>query len=145
MAVKKNNVEEIDFKDGCLFQVDKFLRENGYVPVDSTYGWTRRVPTEDDHSLGVAFLEKNVSHEPFLIFLTKPVKRNVIFGCFWFDNEVRGATNKNWVFEVFGRKNKQLAIDLANRLSKKLKVKIKVVLENENEYLEVFASEINPY
>ncbi len=57
-------------------------------------------------------------------------------GVLWFKNEIRQATHKKWVLEVYGRENVDSLKEMAEQLSKQFEVEIHVRLSSEHHKFE---------
>jgi hypothetical protein len=56
---------------------------------------------------------------------------NKFIGRLYFYNKTKGATIKNWMFEVYGRQHIELATKIAKNLSEEFNVDIHVRLDSE--------------
>jgi len=73
---------------------------------------------------------------PRFVFREKP---RVLIANLWFKNEVRHATHKKWVLEIFGREHIEFFKDLAHKLVEGFKVEIHVRLKSEKpQYTSMF-------
>jgi hypothetical protein len=75
----------------------------------------------------------------FLDKITATMRARKIVASIWFSNEVRRATHKKWVLEVFGRDNLKFFEQIAEDLAKQFDVDIHVRLcSEEPQYSSLF-------
>jgi hypothetical protein len=87
--------------------------------------WDRNLPW---HTRGF-LLNKTLLNSGFLQRFLMPYREFI--GCLYFNNKEKGATHKEWVFEVYGRQHVELVRKVAEDLSEEFKVDIHVRLDSE--------------
>lgn len=116
-------------QESLSIRVGRFLLSEGLHPA-SWLGQARPLARSD--SLGI--LRKDESRK--LLGLIK--RRRVFLGVVWFRENRLGATEENWVFEVYGRTYIEFATRLTEKMSSLFNVKIALRLVREQSEVEAF-------
>lgn len=127
---------KVIYREPLGFRVGRFLKSKGFYLANSLGNFTDSAGRD---SLGILYVDPKRKPTKYLFgFITKKPRRDFL-GIIYFNNGVRGATNKKWYFEVCGRKNIGLAKRLSNELAKEFKgIKITIDLACECQHLEDF-------
>jgi hypothetical protein len=131
-------------EEAISVRVGKFLLDNGFGLANHSDMALKKL--KENKSIGI-FLKK--PEQPAKNFREKLFKtvlkpRRIVLGRIWFKNELRGALETNWVFEVCGRENLEVAEVLADKLSVEFGSFIKTKLIQEEPEFEKFSPGVKP-
>lgn len=133
------NVDFVDYQEATSIKVGRMLLSKGFAIASCT--GVAESTLRASESLGV--LTKSPATEPkrYLFGLIKAKSRRRFLGVIWFRNDVRGATDADWVFEVYGREHVSQTKQLADELAKTFNVKISLRLVREEPDTETFMAD----
>lgn len=136
-------VASVSYDEEIAIKVGQFLTLQGFVPALES-GMAVDYLTKSD-SIGVLYKDPEVENQwKFPFSLIKKNPRREFLGIIWFNDEDRGASEKRWVFEMYGRKYSQLMRQLAERASLAFNVKIDARLVDERSKKEEISSDTYP-
>ncbi|MCX6760758.1 MAG: hypothetical protein NTZ84_01445 [Candidatus Nealsonbacteria bacterium] len=119
----------VEYKETLSIQVGNFLIAKGFIPGNSD-GCRLSTLCYMDH---VGVLHKDPEKKPykrlFGLITEKPYPDFI--GVIWLESRKYNANDGNWVFNVIGRTNIQLAKNLADVLASNFNVKITLQLKCE--------------
>ncbi len=131
----------VEYQEPLSIKVGRFLLSKGFDLADST-GMAARSPVQSD-SLGILRKDAEAKPRTYLFGLIKRKPRRMFLGTVWFSNSPRGATEQNWVFEVYGRKRVELVRQLAEEMASTFNAKIDLRLVRERPDVETYLSDYN--
>ncbi len=129
--------KRVIYEEPLNHKIGRFLVSKGFILASSK---GVRLDAPDISSQGI--LCKDTEAWSFW-HLFRP-KRRIFIGVIWFTEYSQapyGASESNWIFEVFGRKYAEQAKQLAEEIASKFDVSIEVRLEEEYPKVEVFSGE----
>lgn len=125
-----------DYEEANAIKVGKWLQSKGYSPAQH-YGEALTSLRIEDH---VGILAGNPEPPKTRFFgLIKTQKRRDFLGVVCFKGSVDGphcADENHWIFEFYGRKNKDCVEKLAKEMFEEFKVKISIILVREEPKIE---------
>lgn len=132
-------VDFVDFKESLSIKVGRELISKG-LDIASSTGIAENILSA---SSCVGILRKNPDRKPRKYFfgLFTQLTRRDFLGVIWLNNDTRGANEKEWVLEMYGRKNVEYVKQLADQLAKTFQVKISLKLVREQPDVETFLSD----
>lgn len=134
-----DKVKFVDCQESISIKVGGFLLSKGFDLASITgHALDSLVATD---SLGVLRKDPEARPRTYLFGLIKRDPRRMFLGVIWFSNSLRGATERNWVFETYGRKHVELTRQLAEEMASTFNVKIALRLVREQPSVEAYLSD----
>lgn len=118
-------------KELLVKNVEEFLLSRGFCPA-SRHGNAKNSQNE---RLVRGVLRDDLEGKPrkrWFGFITERAPR-IFLGIIWF-RLAHGADKDNWIFDVHGRRNLELAKELAEKMSSEFKVKVTLNLKKDHKY-----------
>jgi len=120
------------FDEPILLKIADYLALNCLMPADNNgeLDWSLEVGANPQGYVGILQSnpnKKKIRHLFGLISYEKRQRKRFL-GMIWFSDESRGANDKNWIFEMYGREHVDLVKKIAGEMSAKFDVKITVKL-----------------
>ncbi len=131
----------VDYQEALSIKVGNFILTKGFDLASGTGLPSKSI--SNSSSIGLLLRDRIAWGKTYLFGLIKRRPRRPFIGVIWFENELRGATEQNLVFDVYGRNNVDLAKQLADSLTVAFGVKISVRLEEEGQQVETRQSDYN--
>ncbi len=127
------------YQESLSIKVGRFLLSKGF-DIASCTGFATSSLVETS-SLGILYNNPNAKTRKYLFGLIKRKTRRIFLGVIWFNS--RGANDKNWFFEVYGRNHMYTysVIRLVEEMSLVFNVKITVRLVQEQLDFENYLSD----
>jgi len=138
-----DRVEFVDYRESLSIQVGRFLLSKGF-DLASSNGLAEHTLVQSG-SLGILLRDPEAKPRKYLFGLITREPRRMFLGTVWFSNSPRGASEQNWVFEVYGRKHVELVRQLAEEMALVFNVKIVLHLVREQPDVETFLSDYPDY
>lgn len=129
--------DQVESQEAIAIQVGRFLVAEGFVPARSSRVALHTL--EFRECLGV-LSDHAVRQDSWFFGLIKKHPRRAYLGLLWFWGAV-GVKTSNWVFEVHGEENMELAENLARKLASEFGVEVTVYLASEQVNYERFSWE----
>jgi hypothetical protein len=126
---------EVTFVEQTSVRIGEYLRKHGNTPADAAGIMNLNADTET--CVGVL----KGTHKELAFAFFRPMCRKSFVGVIWIHNERLGASEKQLIFDIYGREHVAFALDLANDLSTYLGTNIRVRLVAEESRLEGFSGD----
>ncbi len=129
----------VDFQEALSIKVGRFLLSKGLDLASST--GIELDSLDESDSLGI--LHKNPDSKPikYLFGLFRREPRREFLGTIWFSNSARGATEEDWVLDMYGREHVDIVMKLAEEMASLFNVKIAIHLVSEQPDFETFLTD----
>ena len=134
-----DEVKFVDYQESLSIKVGRFLLSKGFDLASCT-GLAEHTLSQSD-SLGILRKDPDAKPRKYLFGLIKREPRRGFLGTVWFSNSARGASEQNWVFEVYGRKHVELVRQLAEEMASTFNAKIALRLVRDQPDVEIYMSD----
>lgn len=131
--------DKVDYQESLSIKVGRFLLSKGFDLASCT-GFASGSLVESC-SLGILCKDPEAKPRKYLLGLITQEPRREFLGTVWFVNDARSASEQDWVFEVYGRKHVELAMQLAEEMASIFDTKITLRLVREQSAVETYASD----
>ena len=133
------NKKLVDYQESPSIKAGRFLLSRGFDPASRT-GLAEESLVES-RSLGI--LRKNPEAKPrkYLFGLITGKPRRWFLGKIWFNEDKLGATEQNWVIEVYGREHIEMIQKLADDMASTFNIKIAIRLVRDLPHAETYSYE----
>lgn len=119
----------VEYQELLSIKVGRFLLLKGF-DLASRIGVALNVLVETC-SLGILYKDPEAKPRTYLFGLIKIEPRRMFLGTVWFNDNNRGATEQNWVFDAYGREYVELVRQLAEEMASTFNVKVTIRLVRE--------------
>jgi len=135
-----DKVEFVDYQESISIKVGRFLLSKGFDLADST--GMAICSLVQSSELGILRHDPEAKPRKYLFGLIKREPRRMFLGTVWFSNSARVcASEKNWVFEAYGRKHIDMVRQLAEEMASTFNAKISLRLVREQPDVETYLSD----
>jgi len=131
-----DKVDLVNYQEPLSIGVGSFLVSKGFS-LASSIGVASSLLEKTD-VLGILYEDPDVKPQKCLFGLIKQKPERMFLGTIWFSNRVRGANERNWVFEVNGREYVKLTRQLSEEMAATFNVKIVLRLVCEQPKVETY-------
>jgi hypothetical protein len=149
----KVKFKDYDYVEPLCSKVIKFLASKGYGA--SNFDEDRDVCYQNEYFLdhpgktafGILYKDPDVGPETFFFGLLKKEPRKVVLGVIWFDNNkwnpagYQRGFDARWIFHLYGRKNIELATQLAEEMASHFDISVTLELQCEGARFEISNTE----
>src|SRR3989338_4457674 len=134
-----DEVKFVDYQESLSIKVGRFLLSKGFDLASCT-GLAEHTLSKSD-PIGILRKAPDAKPRKCLFGLIKREPRRGFLGTVWFSNSARGASEQNWVFEVYGRKHVELVRQLAEEMASTFNAKIALRLVRDQPDVETYLSD----
>jgi hypothetical protein len=129
----------VNYQESLSIKVGVFLRDRGCAI--ATISGVAKDVLERTNSFGVLYKDPDAKPIKRFFGLFRRNPRRAFLGTVWLNSDARRADEKNWVFELYGRKYHEFVRQLADELSAVFNVKIDLLLVRERPDVEAYDSD----